>query len=281
MVNQLLGQGASVARGASAFDSGGVHFTTGAALVAGTSMPLATITADAAKWQTPVYGLAGYPVARYALTLPKIGVYTGATTAPTNPTFHGAGDGQCTNTAYCEVMFDLSVQRGHSRLAVGQITTTDLAAGVLVARATPRSSTRRRRSPPAPARRRWGLRQRRRPVIGSRAGGLTSARNAGMTTVNTNTITGIQTPGATFDGTWATANPIAWGFDAGGWIYREASSDPNFDPATLGGNGGDDSGRHRGVHVRAVRRLRRPRGLGQLLRLRRQRQRERCPGGRW
>ena len=56
--------------------------------------------------------------------------------------------------------------------------------------------------------------------------------------MNTNTITGIQTPGSTFDGTWATANPVAWGFDTGGWIYREASSDPNFDPATLVGNGG-------------------------------------------
>ena len=60
-----------------------------------------------------------------------------------------------------------------------------------------------------------------------------------MTTVNTNTITGDQhararrsTPRGRH------ANPVAWGFDAGGWIYREASSNPDFDPATLGGNGG-------------------------------------------
>ena len=165
MVNQLLGQGASVARGASAFDSGGVHFATGAALVAGTSIPLATITADAAKWQTPVYGLAGYPVARYALTLPKIGVYTGATTAPTNPTFHGTGDGQCTNTAYCEVMFDLSVREGIPTSQIGQITTTDLAAGVLVSQGytafiNPRSTIAAGAGATALA----GLRQRRRPV---------------------------------------------------------------------------------------------------------------------
>ena len=58
MANQLLSQGASVSRGAAAFDSGGVHFTTGAALVDGTSIPLATLNADSAQWGTPVYGLA-------------------------------------------------------------------------------------------------------------------------------------------------------------------------------------------------------------------------------
>src|SRR5207247_1468098 len=80
IVNQLLGQGASVSRGAAAFDSGGVHFATGAALVDGASVGHATISADAAQRQTPVYGLSGYPVAHYALALPKIGVYTGGTT---------------------------------------------------------------------------------------------------------------------------------------------------------------------------------------------------------
>ena len=61
MVNQLLGQGASVSRGAAAFDSGGVHFATGAALVDGASVRLATIAADAAQWQTPVFGLGRLP----------------------------------------------------------------------------------------------------------------------------------------------------------------------------------------------------------------------------
>ena len=56
--------------------------------------------------------------------------------------------------------------------------------------------------------------------------------------MNTNTISGINTPGSTFDATWNTSDPVAWGFDAGGWIYREASSNPAFDPATLAGNGG-------------------------------------------
>jgi hypothetical protein len=31
---------------------------------------------------------------------------------------------------------------------------------------------------------------------------------------------------------------VGWGFDAGGWVYRESNGDPNFDPATLTGDGG-------------------------------------------
>jgi len=75
-------------------------------------------------------------------------------------------------------------------------------------------------------------------LLGTGNGGTASARNAGLTTVNTNTITGISTPGSTFDATWNTSDPVSWGFDAGGWVYRESNNDPNFDPATLGGNGG-------------------------------------------
>src|SRR5205823_1513787 len=121
MVNQLLGQGASVARGGAGFDSGGVHFATGAALVDGSSVNLAPIGADASKWTTSVYGLAGYPVAHYTLALPKIGVYTGSGSAPTNPAFHGTGDGQCSSTAYCEVMFDLTQKEGIPTSQIGQI----------------------------------------------------------------------------------------------------------------------------------------------------------------
>src|SRR4029079_8445341 len=132
MVNQLLSQGASVSRGAAGFDSGGVHFTTGAALVDGTSIPLATLNADSAQWGTPVYGMSSYPVSRYALRPPKIGIYTGGTTAPTNPTFHGTGDGQCTSTSYCEAMYDLSVKEKIPVSQLGQITSTDLANGVLI-----------------------------------------------------------------------------------------------------------------------------------------------------
>jgi hypothetical protein len=238
MVNQLLGQGATVSRGAAPFDSGGVHFASGAALVDGGSVSLAAVSAAAEKWQTPVYGLASYPVSHFALALPKIGVYTGSTTAPTNPTFHGTGDGQCTSTAYCETIFDLTVKEGVPVSQVGQITSTDLASGVLVSQhytAFVNPSSTIAAGPGATAVQAFvnggGT------YVGALTGGAASLRNAGMTTVNTSAVSGLTTPGSTFDSTWTTSNPVAWGFDAGGWIYRETNGDPVFDPATLGGNG--------------------------------------------
>jgi hypothetical protein len=239
MVNQLLGQGASVSRGAAPFDGDGVHFATGAALVDGASVSLATMAADAERWQTPVHGLADYPVAHYTLTLPKIGVYTGGATVPTNPAFHGTGDGQCTSTAYCEVMFDLTQKEGIPTSQIGQITSTDLASGVLLSQgytAFVNPSSTIAAGPGATALQAFvnagGT------YVGALAGGTASLRNAGVTTVNTNAVNGLTTPGSTFDATWNTSDPVAWGFDAGGWIYRETSGDPNFDPTTLAGNGG-------------------------------------------
>jgi hypothetical protein len=239
MVNELLGQGASVARGAAAFDAGGVHFSSGAALVDGTSVSQATLNADSAQWGTPVYGLGSYPVSHFALTLPKIGVYTGGTTAPTNPAFHGTGDGQCGSTAYCEVMFDLTQKEGIPTAQIGQITSTDLAAGVLVSGGyTTFINASSTIAAGAGATALQAFVNAGGTYVGALAGGTTSARNAGITTLNTNTVSGISTPGSTFDATWNVSDPAAWGFDTGGWIYREASSNPLFDPATLAGNGG-------------------------------------------
>jgi len=239
MANELLGQGAAVARGTAAFDAGGVHFVTGAALVDGASVSPAAVAAAAAKWQTPVYGLAAYPaVARRALVGPKIGVYTGGTTAPTNPAFKGSGDGQCTSTAYCEVLFALTQKEGIPTSQIGQITSTDLAAGELVGQhytAFVNASSTIAAGAGASALQAFvnggGT------YIGALTGGAASARNAGITTVNTNSISGLTTPGSTFDATWNTANPVGFGFDAGGWIYRETNGDPAYDPSTLGGNG--------------------------------------------
>ena len=238
MASQLLSQGATVYRGAAAFDAVGTHFTTGAALVDGTSIPLATLNADSAQWGTPVYGLGSYPVSRYALRLPKIGVYTGATTAPTNPTFHGTGDGQCTSTVYCEAMYDLSVKEKIPVSQLGQITSTDLANGVLISQGytafvNPGSTI----AAGAGATALQNFVNAGGIYIGSTAGGTTSARNAGITLLNTSTISGLSTPGSTFDGVFSTATPAGWGFDTGGWIYRSASGDPTFNPATMVGNG--------------------------------------------
>jgi hypothetical protein len=70
-------------------------------------------------------------------------------------------------------------------------------------------------------------------------GGTTSARNIGLTALNTQTLTpAITTPGSTYDGTFDTTNPVAWGFDKGGFIYRDATSNAVYNPTTLTGNGG-------------------------------------------
>ncbi len=238
MASQLLGQGATVYRGAAAFDSGGVHFTTGTALVDGASIPLATLNADSAQWGTPVYGLGSYPVSHYALRLPKIGVYTGGTTVPTNPTFHGTGDGQCTSTSYCEALYDLSVKEQIPVSQLGQITSTDLANGALISQGytafvNPGSTI----AAGAGATALQSFVNAGGIYIGSVAGGTTSARNAGITLLNTSSISGLSTPGSTFDGVFSTATPAGWGFDTGGWIYRSSSGDPTFNPATMVGNG--------------------------------------------
>ncbi|HZC51135.1 MAG TPA: hypothetical protein VE441_01360, partial [Mycobacterium sp.] len=246
MVNQLLGQGASVSRAATAFDASGTHFGTGAALVDGSSVPLRTVAADAAQWQTPVSALASYPVGHYAMTLPKIAIYTGGTTAPTNPAIPGAGDGYCRSTAYCEAMFSLTRQQGIPVSQISQLTSTDLANGalqsggytVLIDANSAISATTPTGTAGTPAQALQAFVNGGGTFVGSSTGGVTSARNAGITTVNTNTIPGITTPGSTFDATWNTGVPAGWGMDDGGWVYRSSSGDPNIDPATLAGDGG-------------------------------------------
>ncbi|HZC69226.1 MAG TPA: hypothetical protein VE442_00890 [Jatrophihabitans sp.] len=248
MVNQLLNQGASVSRAATGFDAGGVHFDTGAALVAGDSVGLSTLVADANQWQTPVYGLADYPGSHSALRLPKIAVYAGTGAAPpNNPAFPGTGPdmGYCRSTAYCEALFALTQKEGIPTSQIGQLTATDLANGaltsggytVLIDPNAAISATTPVGTAGTPAQAVQAFVNAGGTFIGSAAGGATSARNAAITTVNTNTVLGINTPGSTFDATWNTDTPAGWGMDAGGWIYRESSNDPNFDPTTLGGNG--------------------------------------------
>ena len=159
---------------------------------------------------TPVYGLSSYPVSRYALRLPKIGDYTGSTTAPTNPTFKGAGDGQCTSTSYCEAMYDLSVKEKIPVSQLGQITSTDLANGVLISQGytafvNPGSTI----AAGAGATALQAFVNAGGTYIGTVAGGTTSARNAGITLLNTSSITGLSTPGSTFDGVFSRRRPRA------------------------------------------------------------------------
>jgi hypothetical protein len=70
--------------------------------------------------------------------------------------------------------------------------------------------------------------------VGANATGATVSRSIGASTINTTTLPGLLTPGSTFDATFDTTNPVAWGFDLGGWIYRDATGNPVFDTGTLG-----------------------------------------------
>ena len=77
-------------------------------------------------------------------------------------------------------------------------------------------------------------------------GGTTSARNVGLTLLNTEPIRDAQgneleviTPGSTYDGEFDTANPLAWGFDKGGFLYRDQeNNNAIYAPASLAGGTG-------------------------------------------
>ena len=247
---------------------------------------LATLNADSAQWATPVYGLSSYPVSRYALRLPKIGIYTGGTTAPTNPTFNGAGDGQCSSTGYCEAMYDLSVKEQIPVSQIGQITSTDLAAGVLVSQGytafvNPGSTI----AAGAGATALQAFVNAGGIYIGSVANGTTSARNAGITLLNTASDQRAQHPRLDVRRRLLDGHPGGLGLRHGRLDLPLGERRPDLQPGDDGRQRDDDPGPDRGRHVRAVRRLRRPglRRLGdrprlqQLLRLRGQRERH-APG---
>src|SRR4029077_20814094 len=104
---------ATVFRSGAAFDAGGRHWPTGTALVDGKWVKPADLARLAAARKTPVAGLDGYPVARYAIAKPKIGLYTGGPVEPPNPDPAGNGVQEYCSTAvalsggYCEALFVL------------------------------------------------------------------------------------------------------------------------------------------------------------------------------
>jgi hypothetical protein len=258
LVADLLDKGVNVYRGTTAFDASGKHFFTGAALVDGASLASASVDLNAlAKTrQTPVSGLSSYPVDHQQMTVPKIGVYTGATTIPSDPLYvsgpnvtlanggshGGASPGHCALTngssGFCEALFTLRVKDNLPADSVVPITSTDIDNGVLTsgnfsALVNPNSSI--TNTTTAGAVKTWVNAGGR--YVGYGASGATTGRNAGLTNLNTNSVpSSMKTPGSTFDATVdggaAPTDPVAWGFDLGTWIYRQ-SSDPMFDPATL------------------------------------------------
>lgn len=246
LVADLLAADVNVYRGDAAFTADGEEFLTGAALVDGASLAAsgASLATLAAKRQTPVSGLGGYPVPRFQLSKPKIGLYTGAATVPSNPLnvtvdANGVptrGTGQCSGS-FCEALFTLTQKDGIAEALVVPVTSADLADGALVSggfTAFVNPGTTIGAGAGATALQAFisgGGR-----YVGTNTGGTASARNAAVTTLDTASIPGLLTPGSTFDATFDTSNPVAWGFDEGGWIYRDATGNPVYNPAGLAGD---------------------------------------------
>jgi hypothetical protein len=259
----LLTKGVAVSRGTQAFDEGGVHYVTGAALVDGTSLKGSGVDLNAlAKVrETPVQALGRYPVAHQALTVPRIGIYTGAAAIPANPLYRGTTgnlslDGHCgtasgvTAAQFCEALFVLRVKDALPASTVVPITQTEIDAGALtsgeytavinpghtIASATTANGIKAFVNQGG---RYVGFGSGTTATAAQNAtSAVSSARIAGLTNLGTTPVPStMKTPGSTYDATFDTTDPTAWGFDRGGWIYRSASNDPMFDPATLAGSG--------------------------------------------
>lgn len=253
LVTQLLDGGATVYRGTDAFDAAGTHFPTGTAMVDASTLGSIDLQSLAQAAQTHVTGINNYPVTRYELTPPKIALYTGGTTAPTNPVFPGSGSGHCTSTAYCEMVFAMAKELNVPVSRLVPFTSTDLAAGNLVSQnftafVNPASTI----AAGAGATALQAFVNAGGNYVGYNNNAITSLRNAGITNLNTSATTGppfnahcadnndptaagsLTTPGTAFNADFQTTNPVSWGFDEGGYIYRESSGDSVMDPATVG-----------------------------------------------
>jgi hypothetical protein len=271
LIIDLLGKNVEVHRATQAFTTAeGNGYLSGAALVDGPSLARAGVdlNALAKARQTPVTGLAAYPVATQEMTAPKIGLYTGGPTIPANPLYrrntgNPSLDGHCATSTqagasqFCEALFTLRVKDGLPESAIVPITQTQVDAGELVSgkytalinpnlaipadvEANPNAT------PPVaadPSETAAGIRDfvnaGGRYVGYGVNGALAGARNAKITRLGSTPLPStMRTPGSTYDATFDTSDPTAWGFEQGGWIYRTTSNEPMFDPATLtAGNG--------------------------------------------
>lgn len=250
MIAELIEDGATVYRGKTAFTEGGREFRTGAALVDGATVKANDINLALLSSQrdTPITPLASYPVARYLVKTPKIGLYTGGATEPTNPIRPGTGTGHCASSTYCSALFVLTQKDRVPSSMITPITSTQLAAGELVSgnyTAFINGGSTIAAGAGATAVQTFvnggGV------YVGTAAGGITSARNAGISTANTvasgttcpstsvltNNTTCFGTPGTTFVADFDTTSPVAWGHDLGGFVYRDGSGNPLIDTDTL------------------------------------------------
>jgi hypothetical protein len=260
LVADLLGKGVNVYRGTTAFTASGTRFFTGAALVDGAS--LAASGADlgglATSRNTPVTGLAGYPVAHRQMAVPKIGLYTGTATVPPDPIYRGnaGANAHCAASSgsgsFCEALFTLGVKDRIPLSLISPVTSTDLTNNRLVnehftAFINPGSTSQNgninvgavQGSVFVPNAAGLGLRSFVSGggiYVGTNNSSQTPVRSLGMETLapDQQPIEDLTTPGSTFDGDFDTTNPVAWGFDLGGWIYRDSSANAVFDPNSVG-----------------------------------------------
>lgn len=230
MATKLAQADVTVYRTSQPFTSGGITYPTGTALLDGSTVgPGVNLEGMSDEYQTPIAGLAALPeVNRFLIDKPKIAVYTAASTITLPPA------GRCSgSTTFCQAYFTLSDKMG---LNVTAVTSTQLAAGELVtggysavinADATIAAG--------AGATALQAFVNAGGNYFGFGAGGATSARNAGMSLVNT--TTNGPTGGIPVKVNFNTASPLSWGFDNGGFLFR-ASGAVTFNPTTLPGNGG-------------------------------------------
>ena len=206
LATDLLAKGVKVYRAATPFNAAGhrscpaPRWSTPARWPAGVDL-----TALAAARETPVWGLPTTRCTRYPLTVPKIGLYTGpATTVPDQPEPRRRGHGRVRRAATAR-RCSCSRRRTRSRrLLISRSSPTDLSNGRLVSEhftalinpAVRRSVAQQPATPsrrPRPAILQKFVNQGGR-YIGDATNGTTTARNAGITCVNTQTVTGISTP---------------------------------------------------------------------------------------
>jgi hypothetical protein len=238
LLMELQSKGATVYRAGASFSAANHKFVSGAALVDGSSLGGIDIAALAAQRETPIYGMAKYPVERYAIPKPKIALFTNTASTANPAQVGGAAKGACANP-WCEALFVLNQKMRIPASLITPVTLADVAAGKLVtdgytAFVNPASNiaVNATNQPALDAIRAFVTAGGR--YIGTSTNGTTTARNAKITSANTQAISAnFSTPGSLYDGAYDTTDPLAWGYDNGGWIYRDLGNNATYDPATM------------------------------------------------
>ena len=249
----LLDKGVNVYRGTAGFTAAGKQFYSGAALVDGASLAASGVNLEHAgpEAQHPGVGAVELPgpaqAAREAEDRPVHGlgddsvepaVHHRARTSTARPATARVSGGGGT---FCEALHSLAVKNEIPLSTLIPVTSADITAGNLVSQGftaliNPNGSmatTTTTGTPPVTTLTPLGTNllafiNGGGNYVGANANGVNAARTIGATTLNTISTTGLGliTPGSTFDGTYDATNPVAWGFDLGGWIYRDSLGQP-------------------------------------------------------